>query len=209
MTIREIDARSLLALAHPLRIRMLNRLMRGEPATASQHAGELKESSGSTSYHLRMLERHGFVAEEAGLGSRRERFWRAVPGGIHLRGYELLEDEATRAATRLLVDEVHRQAAEHLEHWLSTTQSWSTAWRDASTDAVYALRLDPAETADLKSEIDGVLNRRPDATERLVSFGEELKKKATGATETKADEAWRSAPVEQRRIGQCGAGNRR
>jgi DNA-binding transcriptional ArsR family regulator len=169
---RELDARSLLALAHPLRIRMLNRLMRGEPATASQLAGELKESSGSTSYHLRMLERHGFVIEEAGLGSRRERFWRAVPGGIHLRGYELLGDEATRAATRLLVDEVHRQAAEHLEHWLSTTQAWSTAWRDASTDAVYALHLDPAETADLKSEIEGVLNRRrgrrPGPTTRSV-----------------------------------------
>ena len=46
---------------------------------------------------------------------------------------------------------------------------------------------------------DVLLNRRPDATERLVAHGEELKKKATGVTaETKADEAWRSAPVEER-----------
>ncbi len=46
---------------------------------------------------------------------------------------------------------------------------------------------------------DVLLNRRPDSTERLVAHGEELKKKATGATaETKADEAWRSAPVEER-----------
>ena len=46
---------------------------------------------------------------------------------------------------------------------------------------------------------DVLLNRRPDATERLVAHGEELKKKATGSTaEAKADEAWRSAPVEER-----------
>ena len=54
--------------------------------------------------------------------------------------------------------------------------------------------------ADLLALIEDVLlNRRPDATERLVAHGEELKKKATGVTaETKADEAWRSAPVEER-----------
>ncbi len=46
---------------------------------------------------------------------------------------------------------------------------------------------------------DVLLNRRPDATERLVAHGEELKKKATGTTaEAKADEAWRSATVEER-----------
>ncbi|HEY2952372.1 MAG TPA: methionine synthase, partial [Verrucomicrobiae bacterium] len=46
---------------------------------------------------------------------------------------------------------------------------------------------------------DVLLNRRPDATERLVAHGEELKKKATGTVaEAKADEVWRSAPVEER-----------
>jgi len=46
---------------------------------------------------------------------------------------------------------------------------------------------------------DVLLNRRADATERLVGFGEELKKKQSGGTaESKADEAWRSEPVEKR-----------
>jgi 5-methyltetrahydrofolate--homocysteine methyltransferase len=46
---------------------------------------------------------------------------------------------------------------------------------------------------------DVLLNRRPDATERLVTFGEELKKKATGATGTeKAEEEWRKGTVEER-----------
>lgn len=158
---RELDARSLLGLAHPLRIRMLNRLMRGEPATASQLAAELGESSGSTSYHLRILARHGFVDEED-RGSRRERYWRAVAGGIHLRGYDLLNDETTRAATRLLVGEVHRQAAEHLERWLDTSVSWSREWQEASTDSVYSLNLDPSEAAALKDEIVRLLASRRD-----------------------------------------------
>jgi 5-methyltetrahydrofolate--homocysteine methyltransferase len=46
---------------------------------------------------------------------------------------------------------------------------------------------------------DVLLNRRADATERLVTFGEELKKKQTGGgTETKIDEAWRNNSVEER-----------
>ncbi len=46
---------------------------------------------------------------------------------------------------------------------------------------------------------DVILNRRPDATERLVAFGESLKKPAGGeAAEAKAEEAWRSLAVEER-----------
>ncbi len=48
---------------------------------------------------------------------------------------------------------------------------------------------------------DVILNRRPDATERLVAHGEALKLKAAGAVgtaEAKAAEAWRSEPVEKR-----------
>ena len=44
---------------------------------------------------------------------------------------------------------------------------------------------------------DVLLNRRPDATERLVEFGESLKGESTAATEKKAEE-WRSGTVEQR-----------
>ena len=46
---------------------------------------------------------------------------------------------------------------------------------------------------------DVLLNRRPDATERLVTLGEALKRKQTGGpAEAKIDEAWRQWPVEKR-----------
>ena len=44
---------------------------------------------------------------------------------------------------------------------------------------------------------DVLLNRRPDATERLVDFGEKLKEVGTAATEKKAEE-WRNGTVEER-----------
>ena len=47
---------------------------------------------------------------------------------------------------------------------------------------------------------DVLLNRRPDATERLVTYGEALRRKSGpgGIAEAKTDEAWRSEPVEKR-----------
>jgi 5-methyltetrahydrofolate--homocysteine methyltransferase len=54
---------------------------------------------------------------------------------------------------------------------------------------------------DLRERIEDVLlNRRPDATERLVTFADELKARQGGASriETKEDLAWRDGPVEER-----------
>ena len=71
------DLDTLRAVAHPLRMRLLGALRAEGPATASELARRLGESSGSTSYHLRQLERFGFVADAPG-PSRRERRWRAL-----------------------------------------------------------------------------------------------------------------------------------
>ncbi len=54
---------------------------------------------------------------------------------------------------------------------------------------------------DLRERVEDVLlNRRPDATERLVALADELKARQGGAskTELKEDLAWRQAPVEER-----------
>ena len=53
--------------------------------------------------------------------------------------------------------------------------------------------------ADLRELIEDVLlNRREDATERLVAFAEEIKNKASGAKATTADLSWREDTVEER-----------
>ena len=55
----------------------------------------------------------------------------------------------------------------------------------------------PRELRDLVEDV--LLNRRPDATERLIKFAEAVKNKQPGGEkETKADETWRNGPVEER-----------
>jgi hypothetical protein len=59
------DLATLKALAHPRRRRMLRHLTLNGPATSAMLGRALGLNTGSTSYHLRELARHGFV-EEAG-----------------------------------------------------------------------------------------------------------------------------------------------
>ncbi|CAL9384136.1 hypothetical protein SUDANB6_01122 [Streptomyces sp. enrichment culture] len=73
----ERDAAALKALTHPLRIRLLGMLRQDGPATASELAVRIGETSASTSYHLRVLAKYAFVAE-AEHRDRRERRWRAA-----------------------------------------------------------------------------------------------------------------------------------
>src|SRR5512146_1540730 len=72
--VRTMSAEHLRALAHPLRLQLLQVLHAEGPATASQLGRRLGESSGATSYHLRALHRAGMV-EEAERRNGRERWW--------------------------------------------------------------------------------------------------------------------------------------
>jgi DNA-binding transcriptional ArsR family regulator len=75
---REIsDVEELRTLAHPLRQRILRHLGQHGPATASILGKALGESSGATSYHLRMLAKHGFIEEVPERAHGRERWWRS------------------------------------------------------------------------------------------------------------------------------------
>src|SRR6478609_7088218 len=69
---------NLRGLAHPLRVRLLGLLRTYGPATATSLAGELGLTSGALSYHLRQLEKYGFVVEDTERGNRRDRWWTAA-----------------------------------------------------------------------------------------------------------------------------------
>src|SRR5690606_21557592 len=64
--IRKIrDARVLRAVAHPLRLGILDELLKDGPLTATELAERLGETPANCSWHLRQLARYGFI-EEAG-----------------------------------------------------------------------------------------------------------------------------------------------
>src|SRR5437868_15179253 len=78
LPVRPMSAEHLRALAHPLRLQLLQVLQAEGPATASQLGRRLGEWSGATSYHLRALHRAGMV-EEAEQRNARERWWQRTP----------------------------------------------------------------------------------------------------------------------------------
>jgi DNA-binding transcriptional ArsR family regulator len=111
-----LDPRALRGLAHPIRLRLRAELAGRGPATATQLAARIGESSGTTSYHLRQLAACGFVTDEPGLGNGRDRYWRAVHRStwfdIPVGDLEEREvgGEYLRAVARLYADRVVRFA---------------------------------------------------------------------------------------------------
>ncbi|MFE4048002.1 ArsR/SmtB family transcription factor [Streptomyces sp. YIM B13518] len=146
--VHSLDARSLRGLAHPLRMQLLNVLRRNGPATASQLAAKLGESSGATSYHLRRLAAHGFVEDAPERGKGRERWWKATHEGVRF-DETLLEDRSpdVRGAVDLLLHEVANQHTRELATWLGTRGDWPEEWRRVSDMSDWTLRLTP-ELAD-------------------------------------------------------------
>src|ERR1700749_4766010 len=74
------DARAMRALAHPLRVALLELMRRDGEITATRAAELLGESPGNMSWHLQTLAKYGFV-EETGEGRGRSRPWRLASEG--------------------------------------------------------------------------------------------------------------------------------
>ncbi|NEC89673.1 transcriptional regulator [Streptomyces sp. SID12501] len=146
----ELDARSLRGLAHPLRMQLLTALRHGGPATASQLAAKLGESSGATSYHLRQLAAHGFVEDAPEHGKGRERWWRSVHEGVQF--HDALRndpDPAVRGAADLFMHEVANTHTRELSTWLGNQNDWSDAWKRSSDLSDFTLRLTPEHALEL------------------------------------------------------------
>lgn len=157
--VRVLDARALRGLAHPLRIRLLGALRLGGPATASQLAETLGESSGSTSYHLRQLAAHGFVEDAPEHGKGRERWWRASHEGTAF-DEELLfgDDPAARGAADIFLNEIKKIHTQELTAWLGEAHHWPSRWRGATDLSDFTLRLNPEQSRELIARMHEVVN---------------------------------------------------
>lgn len=179
LPVRKLDATSLKALAHPLRVDLLERLRRLGPATATQLAQEMGETSGATSYHLRQLARHGFVEEDEARGTRRERWWRPVPNAISIHSLRFRRQAETREAADFLMREISQRRLRRLEQWYARSDEWSEEWRETSEDSDYRVRVTLEQFKELTVELDALVNRyqpalgteaRPETTVVEVQF---------------------------------------
>ncbi len=152
---RQLDMESLKALAHPLRVQILDTLSTFGDFTASGLAERLGESSGATSYHLRQLERHGFVREVEGKGTGRERWWSRMPGAINLDATEMDDSPAARAVTKTVVREWERSRSMLLSDFQE--RGWDELpkqWLAASVVSTVNLRLTAEQLKELTDEWD-------------------------------------------------------
>jgi DNA-binding transcriptional ArsR family regulator len=160
---RIIDMESLKALAHPLRVTILDTLSTYGAFTASGLAERLGESSGATSYHLRQLEKHRFVREVEGRGSGRERWWERVPGGISLSASEFSSESASRSASRLILREWMHNRNRVLDDFLDHGDvELSKDWMEASTVSLSNLVLTMEQTDDLTKRLMAVVTEFAD-----------------------------------------------
>ncbi|MER6713816.1 helix-turn-helix domain-containing protein [Streptomyces sp. NPDC000877] len=165
--VRQLDARSLRGLAHPLRMQLLDALRFGGPATASQLAAKLGESSGATSYHLRQLAEYGFVEDAPERGKGRERWWKAAQRGLRFDDALLTDsDPAVRGAADLYVHEVATTQTRDLSTWLGNRGSWPEEWQRVWDMSSWTLSLTPELTRELIEKMHALIDTYSDrATE--------------------------------------------
>lgn len=129
-----MGAAQLRALAHPLRLQLLEVLHVEGPATASQLARRLGESSGATSYHLRALHRAGMVAEGEKRNGR-ERWWQRVPERLMIPNSvppdatptERVELQAAHAQIESILVDRDEKA---LQRWMEIRYDLPLEWQD-------------------------------------------------------------------------------
>ncbi|KUG58399.1 hypothetical protein AVL62_10825 [Serinicoccus chungangensis] len=128
---RAVDAATLKAFAHPLRLRMYDYLKDHGAATASMLARAMGENTGQTSYHLRQLERHGLVEEDTARGSARERWWTSVGFSFGLDA--VAEDAAARTAAQTVMLHQMEMRNARVQEWIARMESEDEAWAGIAT----------------------------------------------------------------------------
>jgi DNA-binding transcriptional ArsR family regulator len=168
---RRVGVEALKALAHPLRVRIFSELTSYGPATASALAARLGESSGSTSYHLRQLEKHGYVREDPERGNGRDRWWERVPGPIELGDASFDSAPGAREAGDLVERElIENENQRFAEYWASRPRQ-EEAWLRATQTGSAALRLTADELEELGGKVwalfDEYRGRDPEGRHRV------------------------------------------
>lgn len=163
-----LTPKALRGLVHPIRLRLLDLLQADGPATATGLAKRIGQSSGVTSYHLRVLAEHGFVTEDTERGTGRDRWWRAVHRSTSFT-FRMPEDPGTEETIeeaerfiRLVAEESHRRVVAAIatlptlreelgalpwtvSEWpLKTTLEEARELRDAVRDLIVRYQRDPA-----------------------------------------------------------------
>jgi DNA-binding transcriptional ArsR family regulator len=153
------DARAMRALAHPLRVAVLEAMRRDGEITATRAAELLDESPGNMSWHLQTLAKYGFV-EETREGRGRSRPWRLVRESTSFDSS--MADPEVAAAGEALERTFVERTYDQLREWWSRRLTYPVKWRRAAFMSNSVAYLTAAELAAIMDEINAIYTRYTD-----------------------------------------------
>jgi DNA-binding transcriptional ArsR family regulator len=142
------DPRAIRALAHPLRLDLLQLLGASGPATAAQCGRVLGVSQASCSFHLRQLAKYGFVQDAGPVRDRRERQWRITSRRLSVRSGAGGDAAVQQELARLVVQHEMQAILEYSRRPDGTDPEWQ---RKAGVVTGMAV-LSPDEAAAVKEQ---------------------------------------------------------
>jgi DNA-binding transcriptional ArsR family regulator len=155
------DARAMRALAHPMRIALLEALAHAGTLTATQASELLGESPANCAFHLRTLGKYGYVVE-AGGGKGRERPWRRTHNVLQITSDQ--EDPLVAVAADELGQFWLDIILDRARSSLSRSGSWPAPWKHNLLlgNSEHLLYVTPREATELGAEIYRLLQRFDD-----------------------------------------------
>jgi DNA-binding transcriptional ArsR family regulator len=152
------DPRELNALAHPVRMAIVELLSLSGPLTATELADRLDETPANCSWHLRKLAQHGFVEEAEG-GKGRQRPWK-VPGlGFRWDDEHGAASVDTRRGAQALSEVVMGRAMDRLREAQERSPEEPEEWRAAHSNTEMVAWLTADELKEMNEAINAVLDR--------------------------------------------------
>jgi predicted transcriptional regulator len=150
------DPKAMRALAHPVRMALLELIGVAGTITATQASEVLGESPANCAFHLRTLAKYGLI-REAGGGRGRERPWTRSQRSLRISATGQTSTQAALAAGAL--------GRAWFEHWVERarraigTNTRVPGWENVHDFSRSSLFLTPQEAAAFEDELEQMINR--------------------------------------------------
>jgi DNA-binding transcriptional ArsR family regulator len=152
------DPKAMRALAHPVRLAILDLLRRNGPSTATDLAPHVEASPSVTSWHLRHLASFGLVRDSETGPDRRYRRWEAVGRGFRFEVPEDPDDHEGRTAARVLSQQMFLRYGDAPARWAAEVEpGLEPVWRRLAGLANTRVVVSAEELAAIEDAVERVL----------------------------------------------------